>query len=121
LFTADFIQFSDMGKDKKTEKSILMPSTTQEGKNFPTSQLFSPDATTTTVPKVSSTVIPCSPLSRSSLDDDMTLLDMDIATDGSCDLSWLIECAMVHQHGTSTPPSTSSPLMLMIYLLLMPL
>jgi hypothetical protein len=93
-----------MGKDKKTEKSILMPSTTQEGKNLPTRQQFSHDATITIVPKVSSTVIPCSPLSRSSLDDDITLLDMDIATDGSCDLYWLIDRDTVHQHGTFTPP-----------------
>jgi hypothetical protein len=61
--------------------------------------------------QVSSTIIPCSPLSRSSLDNDRTLLDMDIATDGSCDLFGLINHAMdMHQHGALMSPFTSSPM-----------
>jgi hypothetical protein len=100
-----------MGKDKNTEKSMLVPSTTRGGKNLPTMQQFSPDAVATTVTKVSSIFIPCLPLSRSFLDDDRTILDMDIVTNGSSNLSGMLDQAIEpHQHGLSTPPSTSSPM-----------
>jgi hypothetical protein len=99
-----------MGKDKKTEKSMLVHSTTRGGKNLPTRQHFSPDAIANVVPKVSSTVIPYLPLSGSSLDDERTLLDMDIVTDGSCNFSGILDQAIeALQNGPSTPLATSRP------------
>jgi hypothetical protein len=86
-----------------------VPSTTRGGKNLPTRKQFSPDVFATTVPKVSSTIIPHSLLSRSSFDDDRTILDLDIAAYRSCKLYRMLNQAIeMLKHGTSTPPSTSS-------------
>jgi len=46
-----------MGKDKKTGKDILRPSTTRGGTDLPTRPHFSPNATTS-APKVTPTALP---------------------------------------------------------------
>jgi len=55
-----------MGKDKDSGKGALLPSTTRGGKDLPTMSNFSPNATTA-APKVTSTALPSSPLSRPSI------------------------------------------------------
>jgi hypothetical protein len=78
-----------MGKDKKTRMSILMPSTTRGGKDLSTRPQFSPHVATD-VPKELSVFFPSSPLSRSSIDTDITFLKMDTVSDEPCDLSGML-------------------------------